>query len=189
MVVFRKNLVGRKAEVTLEFILTAILGITILFFVMGLFNDNLKVLANAGGINNLFHRDQVTGYQKGGKDYKDSQVTVATIGDQGLKWYMSDSEKTINILGARTDLSNTELINLAKALTVYPNAGGDPNKFGKVAMEHHIFPDFDKGTTTINFLDGKIIEWNKVSNTNSKGIDLPESQKIGNIANIIKLFN
>lgn len=133
MVSCRRIVVGRKANVSMEFVLSTMLGVMVLILVLGLFNQNLATMANSGGINNIYNRDKITEYKGANKDYSgsgvnapntsalgSSEVFVPTLGSQGLEWYISEALKTIDKIAALPQplTSRNDQLDFAEALTI-----------------------------------------------------------------------
>jgi len=123
---------ARKAGVTIEVALTGFLSVTVLFLVLGLFSQNLEVMAAGEGLNSLFgnnHSKIMT--DSSGKDYTNSQENVGITGDNALlKQYLTDPEDTINETTNKyssnpQNISDADLRDLAKALTILNCNGQD----------------------------------------------------------------
>jgi len=121
---------ARRAGVTVEVVIAIILALSVLFLVLGLFSDNLKTIADNAGINNLVKKDTstVTANAKLNKNYTNSVVNVQIAGQQGLQWFMNNTQKQIDVLNtksttgavvapATTGLSAADQIDLAKYFT------------------------------------------------------------------------
>jgi len=95
---------ARKAGVTVEVAIAIVLAVSVLFLVLGLFSDNLKTMADNTGFNNLVKKDTstVTANTNLNKNYTDSVVNVQIAGQQGLQWYMDDTQKRIDVLNAKS---------------------------------------------------------------------------------------
>lgn len=111
---------NRQAGITIEITLSVALAVVALFLVIGLFSDNLQTMA-AGGMQNLFNRDKAaikTGQDSWIADQTGSQVNVQVVADQGLEYYLSSAQSTIDKYKDRTDLTQAQIEDLAKAITI-----------------------------------------------------------------------
>lgn len=120
---------GKKnAGVTVEVTLSIVLTVTVLFLVLGLFGNNLSIFdANNGnvkdGMKNLFKPKPANSWadttakrtQISVVDPTQSQENVELVGAQGLDWYLSQAQGTYNKYYPRTDLTQTEAQDLARA--------------------------------------------------------------------------
>ena len=120
---------AKKAGITVEVALAALLSVTVLFLVLGLFSQNLQVMAANSNINNLFkNSDRMTAHNGFNRDYASSQVNVQIVGEQGITAIHDQAKKAIDALAAKTTpLTDQEIASLAKYLTILAmSASGDP---------------------------------------------------------------
>ena len=127
---------AKRAGITVEVALAALLSVTVLILVLGLFSQNLQVMAANSNINNLFNNSNRISNSGFNRDYSKSvvnvttsQQSVGTVGDQGIQKYHTDAQDAINKLLAKpqplTDPS--DIANLAKYLTLLAmSAQNDP---------------------------------------------------------------
>lgn len=117
----------KKASISMEMLLSIILAVGVLFLVLGLFNNNLKDMTAHGGLNNLFRKSSATAYEQGAafrqdssKSYTNSQVNVKIVAEQGLQWYMDNTQAGIDSLyttSLTTSLTANDQIDLIKYFT------------------------------------------------------------------------
>lgn len=122
-----KNKYARLAGLTMEVAVASLMAITVLFLTLGLFSDNLKVMAESGNIKNLFQRNSsLTLNNNFAKDYnsKNSQVNVQIVGEQGvtIEYYMTQAENAIKAITDKyadpANISDEDLKALAKNITM-----------------------------------------------------------------------
>lgn len=128
MVFESKNFVKRKASVSIEFVLSALLGIVVLFMVLGLFSNNLEAMTSNSGIKGIFHNStEQANFAPSRTTYDVStdnhtvtkaQIEVSIVGDQGLQWFKNQALTTIQRLEAQPNLTEGQEADLAKALTI-----------------------------------------------------------------------
>lgn len=77
---------NRRAMVTVELAVTLVLIVVALFVTLGLFNNNLRDMVANSNIKNLFNGNGArTLFSFFNKDYKNAQVYVQIMGEQGLQ--------------------------------------------------------------------------------------------------------
>lgn len=111
----------KNAEVTIEITLSIALSIVVLFLTLGLFSDNLKSMASNSGIHNLFNRNNEIAKTKTdswGIDPTKTQVNVQVVADQGLDWYISNAQATIDKYLKTPPTTSAQMGDLAKAETI-----------------------------------------------------------------------
>lgn len=113
----------KKAEVTLEAVLAVALSAIVLFFVLGLFGDNVSTMVQNSRIYQLFNKDnsKKTSWEKYDNDPTKTQMNVQIVADQAtLSWYHNQALQQIEKLAAITDpLTDQQTIDLAKFLTIF----------------------------------------------------------------------
>lgn len=123
-----KELKRKKAGVSIEFLLSAVLGLAVIFLALGIFSTNVEGMTANGGINNLLHNNKTTDNQNYNRDYTNSQIVenktqidVGTIASPGqtLADYLAQAQKTIDDLAKLPQplTDPMQLNNLAEALT------------------------------------------------------------------------
>lgn len=138
---------GRKAGgVTIETLLGVLLAVVVLFFVIGLFNDNLKNMLTNGSMSNIWTKTEKTTYNAFNKDYTNSQVNVQTLGEQGgtvletLDDFINAAKAKAAYYTANPPQNEEQLEDLAKWLTILVMNGGAEarNTYGSLATTHGI---------------------------------------------------
>lgn len=153
-----KRLKGMKnAELTVEIGLSLALTVVALFLVLGLFSQNLKSMVDASGMKkNLFNKTTIakTTYDNHSVDYTASQVNVEVVADQGLDWYLTNAQATIDKYKDSTNLTEAQIEDLAKAATII-----SLDKLAPQDVGHGIVVRITKGITTIN--NTKILQYDR----------------------------
>ena len=112
----------RKAGITIEVAIAIALSVAVLFLVLGMFSDNLQTMATKSGLakqTDTNATENKVAYAAGGNPTA-TQINVQLVGDQGtLAWYNAQAKTTIENLGAKANLTDQELVDLARALTVF----------------------------------------------------------------------
>lgn len=178
----------KKANLSLELILSSALGLCVLFLVLGLFGNNLKDMFDHGNMNNLFNnKAEATSYSKWGKNYSNSQVEVAVVAEQGLSAYHDNAQKTIESLAKLPVLTDEQKISLAEALTVYGESGSkapdeEISQYNNLKNSNQIKIDFGNCTTRVLSIDKKY-NW---SNDNSS-LNYNSNNEKARIQNVIAI--
>jgi len=74
-----------SAGVTIELAIGVALAVSVLFVILGLFNNNLKNMIVNTNLSNVFKNNDVkTAFTAFNKDYSNSQINVQIMGEQGL---------------------------------------------------------------------------------------------------------
>ncbi len=74
-----------SASVTIELAIGVALAVSVLFVILGLFNNNLKNMIVNTNLSNVFKNNDVkTAFTVFNKDYSNSQINVQIMGEQGL---------------------------------------------------------------------------------------------------------
>ncbi len=192
---------ARKASITVEVALTAVLSLTVLFLVLGLFSQNLQAMAEGSNINNLFNKKHIaTTYNSFDKNYQNSQVNVQIVGEQGLETkiaaYHDSAQKAIETLATKPSLTTQDKVNLAKYLTIFAESGteapqdtlehsymnvkGMQKQYSQIASDNSINIVFDDGDGNYyTKANGTVYNWNNINK-----IALPgdtDAQRISNI--------
>ena len=122
---------AKPAGITIEVALAALLSVTVLILVLGLFSQNLQVMAANSNINNLFNNSNRISNSGFNRDYSKSvvnvttsQQSVGTVGDQGLELQKihANAQAAIEkyaLASKTTPLSVADTIDLAKYITIY----------------------------------------------------------------------
>jgi len=121
---------ARKASVTIEVVLSVVLGLAVLFLALGIFSNHLKSVVDnnvtKSGFSNLVKEDNstVTANSFDKKDYTKSVVNVQIAGDpDGLlntvAAYHDYAKTQLTALGQKTPFTDNDAFNLAKWLTIY----------------------------------------------------------------------
>lgn len=112
---------GKKAGVTVELILAIVLSVVVLFVVLGLFNDNIKEMIANSNISRMFANNAAskTANINWSINPTQTEVNVQTIADQGLTSYLDRAQKTVDKYLATPPTTEAQLIELAKAVTIY----------------------------------------------------------------------
>ena len=133
--------------VSIEIILSIALSVVALFFILGLFSDNLHTMATTGKLAQMNNNNETKTQFAEGNPTK-TEINVQLVGDQGtLAWYNAQAKATIEQLGAKTTpLTSQELTDLARALTIF--ADTSLNNWGPDALSSTQLPD---GTSYFNF--------------------------------------
>lgn len=120
----------KKAGISIEFVLATVLALVVIFSVLGLFSKNLKTMVANSNFNNLLHKQHATDYDHKNMDYsvaqKNLEQNVQIVAEQGMTvaQYHAQAMATINAIAQLPQpLSDTDKINLAKALTIYVESG------------------------------------------------------------------
>lgn len=130
-----KELKSRKAGISIEYLMSAVLGLGVLFLTLGMFCNNVEGMTANGGINNLFKNKKATDNQSFNRDYTNNQVTVnqtqqdvRIVSEQGLDWYISQAQKTIDDLAKLPQplTDPVQIKNLAEALTIATIGNSNP---------------------------------------------------------------
>jgi hypothetical protein len=155
----------KDAGVTIEVSLSIVLSIVVLFLILGLIGDNIKLMAANGGINNLFKGNTAkTKTDNWNVDLASNKVAVTeipvtTVADQGhtLEWYLDWAQETVDdAKSGKTALTNSQIEDLAKALTILSiDAGDDPQNYVAIANAHAINIELFKKDTETNTQFGK----------------------------------
>lgn len=157
-----KSVVKRKASVSIEFVLSALLGIVVLFMVLGLFSNNLEAMTSNSGMKGLFHNStEQANFAPSRTTYEVStdnhtvtkaQIEVSIVGDQGLEWFKKQALVTIQRLGPQTTLTAGQMADLKSALTVYAVANSTTSSLNEsychdcyvARTNHNIGVEFDR---------------------------------------------
>lgn len=113
------NIRARRAGgVTLELILAITLAVLVLFFILGLFGDNLKGMVASSRITNMFDNTQKASYAK--EAFDPTQVNVQVLAEQGLTLpqYLDNANAIIKKYETTPPPNQEELQKLAQAATV-----------------------------------------------------------------------
>ena len=121
----RKKFIGSKsAAISIEITLSLVMSVVALFFVLGLFGNNLQEMAQASGINNLFNRDNNVEKTFDADSAKyvagstPTQVNVQLVGDQGLNYFITNAQATISKYKENPPENQSEIEDLAKAVAI-----------------------------------------------------------------------
>jgi len=167
---------AKRAGITVEVALAALLSVTVLFLVLGLFSQNLQVMAANSNINNLFNRtDKMTAHNSFNRDYTSSQVNVQIVGEQGITAIHDQAQKAIDALAAKTTpLTDQEIASLAKYFTILAMSASEdpeiaiPKCYDKIMLDNgdiHVNTNINLPETNYTSFSGKNVFW---------GRDLPE---------------
>ena len=137
----------KQAGVSIEIIIAIALSVVALFFILGLFSDNLHTMATTGKLAQMNNNNETKTQFAEGNPTK-TEINVQLVGDQGtLAWYNAQAKATIEQLGAKTTpLTDQEKIDLAKALTIF---GDTSANWGSNALSQS--PTLPNGYNYLNF--------------------------------------
>lgn len=139
-----KKLKTKKAGITIEIALSLALMLVVLFLVLGLFSNNLQGIAKNSGIMQIFNKSKSSDKLYGsntfsisdrqGTDPTQTQVNVQVVADQGLDYYLTQAQNTIDQYKDATSLTPQQTEDLARAITaVCYNNLSDPNSDGSLS--------------------------------------------------------
>lgn len=160
-----------KAVVTIEVVMAIALSVVVLFLVLGLFSENIQTMATKGKLAEMNrHNDAKTSFEPQAVDPTQTQINVQMVGDLGtLAWYHSQAQATIESLGAKATLTNQELIDLARALTVFaesvPGYEGVKDGWQNQAINNNCMGNTTCGSGstnsywTVGYTHGIIFRW------------------------------
>ena len=165
MVFIKKKMATKKAGVTVEITISAIMTVTALFLILHLFTTNLASIAKKNGMGNLLGVNpaadtQKTVYESWGVDPTKTQVNVQVVGEHGLSWYITDSkkrmEKYYQIDFSSRKLNFDEVEDLARAVTILVLADST-NEYPNFCNDYGIKVNLsgkNANTTTLTKKDG-----------------------------------
>ena len=191
----------KQGGITMEVVFSIVLGLAVLFLVLGLFSDNLKGMITQSNMSNMFNKNgEKTAFELQKTDPTGNQVTVAETqiaGEHGLSWYNDTAKSKIEELSKISPLTDAQKIDLAKWLTIYGNSGttnataeslsmgrtSDGKSYSQLAYENGIYVKWSSYTTIVG---DKLYNWrNDITNS---GSDASATEPI-KIANIQKIEN
>lgn len=116
----------KLAGVTLELILAITLAVLVLFFLLGIFGDNLKSMVASSRMSNMFDNTQKASYGK--QAFDPTQVNVQVLAEQGgiitpsplntLDDFKKAAADKINYYAANPPTNEAEVLDLAKWATI-----------------------------------------------------------------------
>lgn len=117
----------KLAGVTLELILAITLAVLVLFFLLGIFGDNLKSMVVSSRMSNMFDNTQKASYGK--QAFDPTQVNVQVLASQGgtittpsplntLDDFKKGAADKINYYAANPPTNEEEVLDLAKWATI-----------------------------------------------------------------------
>lgn len=187
----------KQGGITMEVVFSILLGLGVLFLVLGLFSDNLKGMITQSNMSNMFNNNgQKTAFELQKTDPTGNQINVAETqiaGEHGLSWYNETAKSKIEELSKISPLTDAQKIDLAKWLTIYGNSGttnstaeslsmgrtSDGKSYSQLAYENGIYIKWSSYTTIVG--DNSYNWRNENTHTGISESSTIESEKISNI--------
>lgn len=190
----------KRAEVTVEVVLSGLLAVVVLFLVLGLFSKNLKTMFSNTNMNNFYIENNsaktANSFMK--NDPTKTQINVAIVAEQGLEAYHIKARAKIEAFALLKDsLTAEQKTNLAEALTIYSVSGdygtadSQYSTYKQLGLNNGINISFKTGACrTIVAGDSKSpYNWGINNNNANTNVNSEEKDRIANIIFIKHIFN